>query len=43
MPAEILGTWPNTAEIGGREVGWRKEGDWSMEEEERDIMNIWII
>ena len=38
------GTWPDIAEIGGKEEEWQREGDWNMEEEESgEIMNTWTI
>ena len=41
MLAEDLGTWPDIAEIGGREEEWQKGGDWNTEEgESRGLMNI---
>ena len=44
MPAEDLGTWLNTVGIEGREEGWSKKGDQSMEGgESRKIMNIQTI
>ena len=34
------GTWPDIAEIGGREEEWQKGGDWNMEEgESRELTN----
>ena len=44
MLAGDSGTWPDIAEIGGREGEWQKEGDRNMEEEElRKLMNIQTI
>ena len=41
---EDLGTWPDIAEIGGREEEWQREEDWNMEEgESRELMNTWTI
>ena len=43
MPIEDLDTWPDTVGIGDREAEQRRGEDWSIEKEEREIMNTQTI